>query len=172
MSQDATPQKIEAVLSIEKEKKETKQVLSLEELVATLRTVQDDIGQICELTSEEGSFVEAFFTSLSKLMTPLTPTLPVSTMILGEEEKNAVQANIDPDGHLMVFFRDGRVILKNLKEKANRDLMIRVTKDVLPKFKQLTTTYRQKIEYRINFLSSVTRELQKISNAFSKATSQ
>jgi phosphatidylserine/phosphatidylglycerophosphate/cardiolipin synthase-like enzyme len=171
MSQEATPQKIEAVLSIEKEEKETKQVLSLEELVAILRTVQDDIGQIYELTSEEGSFVEAFFSSLRTLMNPLTPTLPVSKKILGEKERSAVQANIDPDGHLMVFFRDGRVILKNLKEKANRDLMIRVAKDVLPKFKQLTTTYRQKIEFRINFLSSVTKELQKISNAFEKVKS-
>jgi hypothetical protein len=41
---------------------------------------------------------------------------------------------------------------------------------VMPKFKQLTTAYRQRIENRIKFLSLVTRELQKIAKFFSAAT--
>jgi hypothetical protein len=60
--------------------------------------------------------------------------------------------------------------LKNLSEEANRDLMISVIEDVMPKFKQFTTAHRQKIEDRIKFLSAVTKELQKISKAFSAVT--
>ena len=103
-------------------------------------------------------------------MKPLAASMPVSPSALPEEMGSVVQANIDPTGHLMVVFKDGRVELKNLSEEANRDLMVSVIKDVMPKFKHLTSAYRQKIEDRIRFLSAVTDEVQKISKAFSKAS--
>lgn len=170
MSQEATPSRIEVTASLEQEK-QMKSGQSMEKLVDSLRTIQDDIGQICELTSEENTLVTAFFESLSKFMKPLAPTMPVSTMALGEESRNAIQANVDSNGHLMILYEDGKVELKNLREEANRDLMICVAKDMLPKFKQLTALHRQKIEFRVRFLSSVTKELQKISFALSKAES-
>ena len=156
---------------LEKEPKKAKQTrASLEELLDSLKSVQDDIGQICELTSEEKGLVRAFFESLLKLMQPLATTMPVSTAVLPEEMGNVTQANIDPTGHLIVLYGDGRVELKNLSNETNRDLMISVIKDMLPKFKHLTNAHLQKIENRIKFLSSVTKELQKMSNAFSTAT--
>ncbi len=170
MSQEATPSRIEVTASLEQEKQK-KVGESMEQLLASLRSVQDDIGQICEMTSEETVLVTAFFESLSKFMAPLAPTMSVSIVALGEGSKSAVQANVDSNGHLMILYENGRMELKNLREEANRDLMISVAKDVLPKFKQLTTLHRQKIEFRVRFLHSVTKELQRISNALSKARS-
>lgn len=171
MSQEASPSQEIVQFPVEGELKKTKQAkLSLEELLDSLKSLQDDIGQICELTSEEKGLVAAFFKSLLKLMQPLAITIPVSTAALPEKMVNVAQANIDPTGHLMILYEDRRVELKNLSEETNRDLMINVIKDVLPKFKQLTSAHRQKIENRIKFLSSVTKELQKMSNAFSTAT--
>ena len=86
---------------------------------------------------------------------------------LSEEFGNVIQANVDPKGNLMVLYQDGQVEIMSLGEKTNRDLMICVLKDVMPKFKQLTSAYRRKIENRMKFLSSVTTEIQKISKAFS-----
>lgn len=171
MSQEtSSPQEI-VQFPVKEESKSTKQAqASLQELIDSLKSVQDDIGQICELTSEEKRLVAAFFESLLKLMQPLATTIPVSTEALPEEMGNVVQANIDTTGHLIIFHQDKRVELKNLREETNRDLMISVIKDIMPKFKQLTSTYRQKIEARIKFLSSVTKEMQKISKAFSTAT--
>ena len=57
--------------------------------------------------------------------------------------------------------------LKNLIEERNRDLMILVIKDIMPKFKNLTSAQKNKIENRIKFLSAVTKEIQKISGALS-----
>ena len=57
--------------------------------------------------------------------------------------------------------------LKNLSEEQNRDIMIMVVKDVMPKFKSLTSLQKRKIENRIQFLSAVTNEIQKISGALS-----
>ena len=141
--------------------------ITLEELITSLKSLQDDIGQISELTSEEKRVVDVFFDSFLKLMQPLAKTIPVSPDALSEEFGNVIQANVDPKGNLMVLYQDGQVEIMSLGEKTNRDLMICVLKDVMPKFKQLTSAYRRKIENRMKFLSSVTTEIQKISKAFS-----
>jgi hypothetical protein len=67
----------------------------------------------------------------------------------------------------MILYQDGQMEIRNLREKSHRELMICVIREVAPKFKQLTSTHRQKIEDRMEFISSVTNELQKISKAFS-----
>lgn len=158
-------------ISVKKESGQTgPPQISRQELLASIRSLQDDVGQISELASEEKQVVAVFFESLLKLMQPLAKTMPVSPVALPEEMGNVVQANIDPTGRLVILYQDGQVDLKNLSEEAHRDLMISVMIDVMPKFKQLTSAHRRKIEKRIDFLSSVTKELQKISKAFSTAT--
>jgi energy-converting hydrogenase A subunit M len=144
--------------------------ITLEELISSLKSLQDDIGQISELTSEEKRVVDVFFDSFLKLMQPLAKTIQISPAALPDELGNVVQANIDPKGNLMLLYQDGQVEIRCLSEKTQRDLMICVIKDAMPKFKQLTSAHRKKIEDRMNFLSSVTNELQKISKAFSKET--
>ena len=142
---------------------------TIEELIDSLKSVQDDIGQICELTSEEETLVTEFFESLLKLIRPLATTIQVSTEALPDEMGDVARASIDPTGLLMVQYRDGRMILKNLLEEENRDLMTSVLEDILPKLKQLFGTRREKIEGRMKFLSAITKEIQKMSRAFSKA---
>jgi len=144
--------------------------ITLDELIASMKTLQDDIGQISELTSEERRVVDVFFDSFLKLMQPLAKTISVSPAALPDDLGNVIQANIDPKGNLVIINQDGQVEIRNLNEKSNRDLMICVMKDAMPKFKQLTSAHRKKIENRMKFLSSVTKEIQKISNAFSEST--
>lgn len=139
--------------------------MSLQELAAALKSMAEDVGQISELASEEKLLVTEFFTSLLKLMQPLTTAMPVSPAALPAEAGNVVKAYIDPTGHLALLHEDGHMELKNLAEERNRDLMIMVIKDVMPKFKSLTSIQKSKIEKRIRFLSAVTNEIQKISGA-------
>ena len=141
--------------------------ITLEELITSLKSLQDDIGQISELTSEEKRVVDVFFNSFLTLMQPLAKTISVSPTALPDELGNVIQANVDPKGNLMLLYQDGQVEIRNLNEKSHRDLMICVMKDVMPKFKRLTRAHRRKIEDRMKFLSSVTNEIQKISKAFS-----
>jgi hypothetical protein len=54
-----------------------------------------------------------------------------------------------------------------LSEEKNRDLMIGVISDIVPKFKNLTVYQKRKIENRIKLLSSVTKEIQKSAEALS-----
>jgi len=141
--------------------------MALKEFADSLRSLADDIGQISELASEEKLLVTEFFASLLKLMQPLTTAVPVSTSALPAEIGNVVQAYVDPTGHLALLHEDGHMELKNLVEERNRDLMILVIQDIMPKFKTLTNAQKNKIENRIKFLSAVTKEIQKISGALS-----
>jgi len=51
-------------------------------VVETLRRLREDVGQISELSSEEGSIVAAFSLAFLKLMEPLTKALPVDARVL------------------------------------------------------------------------------------------
>ena len=140
--------------------------MGLDELIASMKTLQDDIGQISELSSEEKRVVDVFFDSFLKLMKPLAKTIAVSPAALPDGLGHVAQANVDPKGNLMLLYPDGQVEIRNLSERNERDLMICVMTDAMPKFKQLTSAHRRKIEKRMKFLSSVTQEIQKISKAF------
>jgi hypothetical protein len=152
----------------EESKLNKKPKISSQELVDSLKSVQDDIGQITELASEEELLVAEFFSSLLKLMEPLASSVPVSTKILPKEMQSVVQANLDATGQLALLYDDGRVELQNLSEKRHRDLMITVIEDVTPKFKQLTDAQKRKVENRIKLLSLVTKEMQKISKTLTE----
>jgi len=145
--------------------------MSIQKLADALKSMADDVGQISELADEEKLLVMEFFKSLFKLMQPLTPSMPVSTSALPVEVGNVSQAHIDPTGHLALVYEDGHLELKDLNEEHNRDLMILVVQDVMPKFKNLTSAQKRKIESRIRFLSAVTKEVQKISGILSAIVS-
>ncbi len=150
---------------------ERKKPVSIQELVESFKSTADDIGQISELSSEEKILISEFFSSLFKLMQPLAPSIAVNQSALPVEFGDVVQAHVDPTGHLILQYTDGRVELKDLSEEKNRELMTAVVGDILPKFKNLTSMQKRKLENRIKFLSSVTKEIQKSSEALSAALS-
>ncbi len=148
-----------------------KKQLSTQEIIDSLRSTADDIGQISELSSEEKLLVSQFFASLLKLMKPLAPSISVNQLALPSQVGDVVQAHVDPTGHLLLQYVDGHVELVNLSEEKNRDLMMVVVSDVIPKFKSLTANQKRKLENRIKLLSSVTKEIQKSSEALAAAIS-
>jgi hypothetical protein len=158
-------------LYAQESKADKKKQVSVQELVDSLKSTADDIGQISELSSEEKILVAHFFSSLLKLMQPLAPSIIVNQLALPSELGDVVQAHVDPTGHLMLLFEDGHFELKDLSEDKNRELLTAVISDIMPKFKNLTTQQKRKLENRIKLLSSVTREIQKSSEALSAAIS-
>jgi hypothetical protein len=139
---------------------------SPEEVVETLRRLREDVGQISELSAEEENIVAAFALAFLKLMEPLTKALPVDVSVLPRELGLVERANVVPKGGLILLYADGRMESIDLTERDNRDLLITVVSDVMPRFNNLISQRRGKIEERITFLSSVTRELQTIADSF------
>jgi hypothetical protein len=142
---------------------------SPEEVVRKLKTLREDVGQISELSSEEGSIVGAFSSSFLKLMESFAKTLPVDVSILPRRMGAIESANVIPEGELVVLFVDGRMESVDLTEPGNRDLLVDVLSDVMPKFNDLVTERRSKLERRITFLSDITKELQTIADSLAAA---
>jgi len=159
------PEPVEISASPQLKETERKKQLNIQELIEALKSTADDIGQISELTSEEKILVTQFFASFLKLMKPLTPSISVSQFALPPELSDAVQAHVDPTGHLVIEYPDGHVKLEDLSEEKNRDLMTTVIVDILPKFKTLTAAQKRKLENRMKLLSTVTKEIQKSADA-------
>lgn len=146
---------------------EKKKEPAIQEIVESLKSIADDIGQISELSSEEKILVSQFFSSLLKLMRPLAPSIAVTQSALPANLSEVSKAYVDSTGNLVMLYQDGHLELENLSEQKNRDLMTTVIGDVLPKFKNLTSQQKRKIENRIKLLSNVTKEIQKSSEALS-----
>ncbi|MCW4025275.1 MAG: hypothetical protein NWF01_09615 [Candidatus Bathyarchaeota archaeon] len=169
MTQEVIGQEATAQISAADANK--KKQIPIQEIVDSLKSTADDIGQISELTSEEKILVEQFFISLLKLMKPLATSIAVNQLALPDELGNVTVAHVDPTGHLVLQFDDGHLELKDLSEERHRDLMTAVMVDVLPKFKSLTSSQKRMLETRIKLISSVTKEIQKSSDALSAALS-
>lgn len=168
MTQEAVAKPAQGELSVSQEKKKP---VSIQELVESLKSTADDIGQISELSSEEKILVSQFFSSLLKLMAPLAPSMAVAQLALPSQVGDVIQAYVDPTGHLVLQYTDNHVELKDLSDEKNRDLMMAVVNDVVPKFKTLTSMQKRKLENRIKLLSTITKEIQKSSDALSAAMS-
>ena len=168
----AKPEIVESATTQETKNAEKKTQLSIQELIESLKSTADDIGQISELTSEEKILVTQFFASFLKLMKPLTASMQVNQYALPPELGDVVQAHVDPTGHLIVQHADGQVKLENLSEEKNRDLMAAVIVDILPKFKSLTSAQKRKLENRMKLLSTVTKEIQKSADALPESLVQ
>ncbi len=142
---------------------------SQEEIIRSLKLVREDVGQICELSSEEEKIVEAFFIALLRLMKPLAKAIPVDMSALPRELGDIKGANIIPEGNLIILHDDGRMESIDLRNEANRDLMVEIIRNIMPKFNDLIAELRAKIENRMGLLTSITGELQNIAEAFSSA---
>jgi len=140
---------------------------SLEDTLKSLNDIREETGQISELTTEENMLVKEFLVTLLKIMKPLAKTLPISTSVLPEEWGKVSQASLDLTGQLLVLYPGGRLGSINLTEQRHRELLLKITYDIMPTLKKLITSHRQKIETRVKFMSSVTKELQRTAKAFS-----
>lgn len=138
---------------------------SSEEVINALRRLNEDVGQISELSAEEGNIVEAYALAFLKIMQPLTKTITVDPSILPREIGLVERANVIPQSELVILFDDGRMESFDLTAVENRDLLVSVIGNAIPKFNNLIAHQRSKIEKRIAFLSDITKELQTIADS-------
>jgi hypothetical protein len=111
---------------------------SIKEIVESLKGVGDDVEQIVKLSSKENVLVEDFFAVLKDLPQQMF-SIAVSTSELPIGRGSFTQAHIDSVGHLILTSEDGRFEVMDLSESRNRDLMMAVVGDIVPKFKDFAS---------------------------------
>jgi len=107
-------------------------------VVKSLKSVGDDIEQIIKLTSKEKLLV-AEFLALLKHVPQRMFSIAVSTSELPIGIGAFTQAHIDSAGHLILTSEDGHLEVKDLSETKNRNLMMAVVGDIIPKFKNFAS---------------------------------
>jgi hypothetical protein len=124
--------------SLTKLKSLDKKQSSVEEILESLRSVGDDVEQIVKLTSDEKRLVAELLSSLKSVPHQMF-SIPVSTSELPFGIGAFTQAHIDSTGHLILASEDGNLEVKDLSEAKNRDLMMAVVGDIVPKFKDFAS---------------------------------
>jgi hypothetical protein len=138
-----------------------------DETQASLKEMQENVGQMSELAKEEENLVKEFFSFLLKILKPLSKTLEISVSSLPENYKAQVnKAYLYPTGQLVLVYRNGEVEILNLADQENHGILIDITSDVMAKLKMVINSCRSKTEKRVKFLMSVTKELQKVAKVF------
>lgn len=83
------------------------------------------------------------FLSVLKQVPQWMFSVPVSMSGLPARIRAFTQARIDSTGHLILTTEDGRIVVMDLSEIQNRDIMMAVVNDIMPKFKDLVTQLEQ-----------------------------
>ena len=139
MAQESLTQHGTAQVPVAESSSVNKQQIKVEEIVESLQCVRNDAEQIGRLLSEERFLVEQFFDLLPKLMQPRTPCIAVSTSVFPVKIGAVAQAQVDSFGRLRLIFGDGRLELLDLNDAENRDLLVAVVGDIVPKLNDLNS---------------------------------
>ncbi len=119
----------------------SKKKLSIEEIGESLQGVGEEINQIFKLQAQENMLVEQFFASLPKVMKLLSPSIEIAPEVIPFKRKKIVKANIDSVGQLTLMFESGYEELIDLSETRNRDIMMAVASDIMPKLTVLASNF-------------------------------
>ena len=116
--------------------------LDVEDIVKSLKRVGNEVKKIGKLKSEEKVLVTELFASLKQMPQQMF-TIAVSTSELPAGIGTFTQAHIDSAGHLVLKSEDGNLQIMDLSETKNRNLMMAVVGDMIPKFKDFASQLTQ-----------------------------
>ncbi len=111
---------------------------SIEEIMESLGSVGAEVKKIAKLHAKENILVAELLVALETVPQKMF-SIGVSTSELPFREGAFTQAHIDATGQLILTSADGNLIVKDLREARNRDLMMAVVGDIVPKFKDFAS---------------------------------
>ncbi len=142
-----------------------------EQTTEAMNEIQENAGQISELTSEEETLVREFFNFLVKILKPFGRTLEISASSLPESyNKRISKAYLYLNGQLVLVFANGEVEILNLADQENHQVLVEIAGEIMTKLKAIIASYKSKTEKRVKFLMQMTKGLQKVAEVFSEDT--
>ena len=142
-----------------------------EQTTEAMKEIQENAGQIAELTSEEETLVREFFNFLVKILKPFGRTLEISASSLPESYSRRIsKAYLYLNGQLVLVFANGEVEILNLADQENHQVLVEIAGEIMTKLKAIIASYKSKTEKRVKFLMQMTKGLQKVAEVFSDDT--
>ena len=109
---------------------------SSEEVLSAIRGAREDVELVASLLSDEKVVIDTLVELLPGL-SPLLARVTVDPSVLPVEMGEAEEVRIALDGKLIVCRTDGEIKTADLKEGANRDLLVEVMRDFVPKLREV-----------------------------------
>jgi hypothetical protein len=142
-----------------------------EQTTEALKEIQENAGQISELTSEEETLVREFFNFLVKILKPFGKTLEISASSLPDSYNGRIsKAYLYLSGQLVLVFTNGEVEILNLADQENHQVLVQIAGEIMMKLKTIIASHKSKTEKRVRFLMQITKGLQKVAEVFSEDT--
>lgn len=142
-----------------------------EQTIEALKEIQENAGQISELSSEEETLVREFFNFLVRILKPFGKTLEISAVSLPDGYSGRTnKAYLYLTGQLVLVFTNGEVEILNLVEQENHQILIDITGEIMAKLKIMIMSSKSKTEKRVKFLMQMTKGLQKVADVFVEET--
>jgi hypothetical protein len=149
---------------------ESTQLKNREDTITTLlNEMEENAGQISELAKEEENLVTEFFNFMFKILKPFSKTIEISSSSLPEHYRGQIDKSyLYLTGQLVLVHTNGELEILNLTDQENHDVLVEITEEIMTKLKIIINTSRSKIEKRVKFLLTITKELQKVAKVFSE----
>ncbi|MCW3990475.1 MAG: hypothetical protein NWE88_10410 [Candidatus Bathyarchaeota archaeon] len=109
---------------------------SPEEAVSSLRELQEALGRVSGLASEEDMTVESFLETLGRLSVTISQ-IPLEPSLLPKRLGSVEEARMNDGGALILTTPDGGIETIDLTSFDNRDLLVTVLGDLLEKLRGL-----------------------------------
>lgn len=129
-----------------------------EEVVLAIRGAREEFDLLGGLISEEDEVVEDLFKLLLGLIQPVA-MVPVDASILLAEIGESEEAHVASDGKLVFTLRDGDMGYMDLLAVKNRDLLVEVVEDIVPKIRDYISSLPEVPEPVEEYPESVAPEL-------------
>jgi hypothetical protein len=143
--------------------------LTEEQTTEALKEIQENAGQISELSSEEETLVKEFFNFLVRILKPFGKTLEISVLSLPESYNGRIsKAYLYLTGQLVLVFKNDEVEILNLADQENHQILVDITGEIMTKLKVIITSHKSRTEKRVKFLMQMTKGLQKVAEVFSE----
>jgi hypothetical protein len=117
-----------------------KKPVDIDEMMKSLKRVGANVRQIVQLNSEEELLVAGLMASLRRAPRQMF-SISVSTSNLPFRTGAFTQAQMDATGHLILTSEDGNLEVLDLSETRNRDIMMAVVGEFVPRFKELASQF-------------------------------
>ncbi|MGB9959424.1 MAG: hypothetical protein ACPLKQ_02750 [Candidatus Bathyarchaeales archaeon] len=132
-----------------------------------LKVLQENLGQMLELSKEESDLIKEFFNLLTVVLKPFCESLEISISSLPiRYQTMASRSFLDRNGRLIIVDKNGGVETLNLLEHKNHSLVIDIMGEIIEKLGAMVNSQRSKIEKRVKILMPITKELQKVAKVF------
>ena len=127
---------------------------SVEQIVKSLEGVGADMAQIVKLNSNENSLMSEFLSVLKDVPERMF-SVAISPSALPIRMGKFTQARIDSKGHLILTSEDGLLEVIDLTKERNRELMIAVVGEIVPRFEDFVRQLEQEKLQRLKAAQEV-----------------